>query len=71
MNHDDWVTLRMVLLLAALVICGVTGAKWYAAGIQRDVYARQGCRMTRWEVFCGAKPIDRNFARPDGGKAGG
>lgn len=32
---------------------------WYVAGVQVEVYRRQGITMTRWEVFVGAEPAER------------
>ncbi len=46
-------------LLAVLLTFGVVGWKWYSASVQRDVYRRQGVQMTTWEVFLGAKPVER------------
>jgi hypothetical protein len=47
-------------VIGCLIAFGV-GMKWYRAGIQQEVYRRQGCEMSRWEVFMGAKPIDRQL----------
>lgn len=35
------------------------GWGWYKAGVQQGVYQRQGVQMSRWEVFLGAKPVER------------
>jgi len=52
-----------IIVLACLA--GFLAWGWYAAGVQRDVWARQGCSMSQWEVFMGAKPIERNFVNPE------
>ena len=51
--------------IAAVCLAGFLAWGWYAAGVQRDVWARQGCSMSQWEVFMGAKPIERNFVNPE------
>lgn len=30
--------------------------KWENAGIQQEVWRRQGIEMTQWEIYRGAKP---------------
>jgi hypothetical protein len=49
-------------VFAALTLFAA-GVFWYRAKIQRDVYERQGVHMTTWEVFCGAKPVER-YVKP-------
>ena len=54
---------RWIMALAGVVVAGaVIGAPmfaWYKAGLQVEVYRRQGVEMTQWEVFMGAKPVER------------
>jgi hypothetical protein len=38
-------------------------AEWYRAGVQADVWRRQGAEMSTWEVFLGAKPIIRGVVQ--------
>jgi hypothetical protein len=59
----DWVIGALVLLIA-LVIVASEGCQWYKAGVQAKVYRRQGVEMSRWEVFCGAKPVERYLKEP-------
>ena len=47
----------IIVLIAAIPI----GFYWYKAGVQVEVYRRQGVEMTQWEVFLGAKPIERTI----------
>jgi hypothetical protein len=51
----------LVLIGLALFVTGAFGLCWYQAGLQQEVYKRQGCEMTQWEVFMGAEPIDRQM----------
>ena len=63
MNKDNsgmWL-LASATLFAIAFMGGAIAFGWYRAGIQADVYNRQGAHMTRWEVFIGAKPIVRNM----------
>lgn len=34
---------------------------WYRCGIQADVWQREGITVTQWEVFMGAKPMERTI----------
>lgn len=43
-----------------LLVAGVVwGTAWYKAGVQQDVYRRQGVEMSQWEIFIGSKPVER------------
>lgn len=67
-NVDDGTAILAVFKLMGTAVGGImflifsltAGCGWINAGAQRDVYARQGIEMTRWEVFCGAKPPEQN-----------
>jgi hypothetical protein len=56
---------RLFTIEAAAVLAIIAGiilapmAAWYKAGVQVEVYRRQGVEMTTWEVFMGAKPVER------------
>jgi hypothetical protein len=54
--------IAVVLLLTAIAAIGI-GGKWYTASVQTEVYRRQGVEMTTWEVFMGAKPVER-YVKP-------
>jgi hypothetical protein len=45
----------VIILLMSFLFC----VSWYRAGVQQEVWHRQGVRMTQWEVFWGAKPVER------------
>lgn len=47
------------MLLLALCLAGATYWDWYMAGVQAEVYRREGIEMTQWEVFVGARPAER------------
>jgi hypothetical protein len=40
------------------------GWEWYVAGVQQQVYARQGVQMSHWEIMLGARPVVRPLADP-------
>lgn len=46
-------------VIALMAIIGAPMFAWYKAGLQQEVYRRQGVEMTQWEVFMGAKPVER------------
>lgn len=54
------VTILMASVMAIVVVmAGIAFAfDWYKAGLQRDVYKRQGIEMTRWECLLGIKPAE-------------
>ena len=49
-----------ILSLIALVL-GSSAWQWRAAGMQAEVYRRQGVEMTQWECFMGIKPVERTI----------
>ena len=54
--------LAMLLIgFVVLVLAVSLGLLWYKAGIQVDVYQREGIHMTQWEVFMGSKPAERTI----------
>jgi hypothetical protein len=57
-SAETWAWLAGAVFLLALIAVGPTIA-WYRAGLQQRVYQRQGVEMTQWEVFMGAKPVER------------
>ena len=62
MNNDDkagCIVNLFVLLLLAILILGSSFWSWYKAGIQSDLWKREGIEITQWEVFLGAKPAQR------------
>jgi len=42
--------------VALFVVLALLSWWWYKAGVQSDVYQRQGIHMTQWETFIGTKP---------------
>lgn len=53
-----WMDITAVAAIVAAVI-GAPCAGWYRASVQAEVYRRQGVNMSTWEVFMGAKPVER------------
>mgnify|MGYP000087141963 CR=1 FL=1 len=51
-----WWALGSILVVACLI---GFACRYYTASVQADVYRRQGVEMTTWEVFLGAKPVER------------
>lgn len=49
-----WFGVFVVVLVTVPV-----AASWYKAGVQQEVYRRQGVEMSRWELFMGAQPVER------------
>lgn len=45
--------------IIGVLIFGSAGLGWYRASVQVEVYRRQGVEMSTWEVFMGAKPVER------------
>lgn len=44
------------------IIFGLVGCwSWYLAGVQSEVYKRQGVEMSQFECFVGAKPVERTI----------
>jgi hypothetical protein len=56
-------SLAAVIFFVLLLFGGAIGFSWYKAGIQQQVWERQGVHMTRWEVFVGSKPIVRQLVQ--------
>ena len=55
---------RIISSSAALFIAALAGFAafaWYQAGVQADVYRRQGVEMTQWEVLIGCQPAERQI----------
>ncbi len=46
------------MIAAVVVLIGLLGRLWHST-IQSEVYRRQGVEMTVFEVFMGAKPVER------------
>ncbi len=65
-NNDKEGCLQAVLLgiVVVFIVAGVLCWHWYTAGVQAEVYRRQGVNMTQWEVFMGAKPVERYVVDP-------
>lgn len=57
----DRIVFIVFLIFIATIICGAVGWKWYASGVQVEVYHREGVTITQWECFVGAKPAERVF----------
>lgn len=47
-----------VFFIACLFVCAGC-ASWYSAGLQVEVYHRNGIEISQWEVWNGAKPPER------------
>lgn len=62
MKNDRWFLIGVVGLFSAVIV-GAAAWGWYKAGIQQEVYRRQGVEMSRWEVYLGAKPVER-YVKP-------
>ncbi len=64
-KEESWTTVFILAAILLVVGVGALGFRWYKAGVQQEVYRRQGCEMSRWEVFMGARPIER-YMQPEG-----
>lgn len=64
-NQPNESGLGCLLLVAAIVfptiLASGIGISWYRSGIQSEVYRREGIELSQWEVFCGAKPAERQI----------
>jgi hypothetical protein len=61
-DSNDGCIMLVLLALAIVVLLGIgIAVDWYHAGVQQQVWERQGVHMSRWEVFMGAKPIVRQI----------
>jgi hypothetical protein len=63
-DKDALTTCGVVVGAIAVILAIAFGVNWYKAGVQQEVYRRQGCEMSRWEIMLGAKPIDRQLVQP-------
>lgn len=59
MSRAEKIYIAVLLTVCASIIVGGIWFKWYRAGIQMDVYRRQGVEMSQWECFMNAEPIER------------
>lgn len=59
-NRDTIYFSLVVAGFVLIVILGIWG-HWYRAGLQAEVYRREGIEMTQWEVFMGSKPAERSI----------
>lgn len=50
--------ITLVVLTTPLFVAYLS---WYRAGIQREVWQREGINLTQWEIFVGARPLERNI----------
>jgi len=50
----------VVVVVVLFFVCSI-GISWYDASVQADVWRRQGSDLSTWEVWRGAKPIDRTL----------
>lgn len=58
-RHDDYATLALYAVVILLILLVAFVIAWVRATVQTNVYKRQGVDMSVWEVFLGAKPIER------------
>lgn len=47
------------LCVCVLIFVAIAFFGYYQAGVQADVYRRQGFNISTWEVMMGGKPIER------------
>lgn len=59
MNSDDIKMASLYFTVLFAIVSVLAAIHWFMASIQRDVYARQGVEMTTFEIFMGAKPVER------------
>lgn len=59
-SQDGCTAIMSIAFLLAVFVGGGCWA-WYRAGVQVEVYQRQGIEMTQWEVFVGAKTAERTI----------
>ena len=60
-DKDACVVIGLSVLVVLVLLAILAGWGWYKAGVQAEVYERQGIHMTQWEVFLGAKPAERTI----------
>lgn len=68
MKKDASVIFGMTAAAIIIAVAVITGPifGWYKAGVQAEVYRRQGVEMTQWEVFVGAHPAERTVNIKEG-----
>jgi len=49
-----------ILIVAIILLFGIGGCVgWIQASNQAEVWRREGINVSTWEVFWGAKPVER------------
>lgn len=61
MDKNFLISTAVVVITLLVLASGAIGLGLWRASIQKDVYHRQGVEMTTFEVFMGAKPIERSL----------
>lgn len=59
MKNDDLSGFWFCVIALVIFFGTWFGWQWYKSSVQVGVYARQGVQMSTWEVFLGAKPVER------------
>lgn len=60
-KNDSLIAFIVIVLVIVMIPLACAGIGWYRAGVQAEVYCREGIYMTQWEVFVGAKPAERTI----------
>lgn len=60
-ERQERLFLASLICAVALLIGPGLAIRWYRSGMQQAVYARQGIEMTRWEIFIGCEPDERQI----------
>jgi hypothetical protein len=58
-SADEAIGLVVLFFLLLIITPFALGFKYYRAGVQQEVYHRQGVEMSRSEIFWGAQPAER------------
>ena len=58
-ERENGIIVGCCLPIIAMILLACLGWKWYRAGVQSDVYQREGITISQWEVFVGSKPAER------------
>ena len=58
-DHIVFLSIMLVLFIVIGIPALAASVQWYKAGVQADVYRREGIEMSQWDVFMGAKPAER------------
>ena len=61
-RYDDdtnWAVLALIIVLILGIFSILLAWSWYRAGVQTDIYKRQGIEISHWEVFIGSTPAER------------